>query len=53
MDYRISILRHAQKELGQLPPSGYERVRDAIRALALDPRPSGCRKLSGRDGWRI
>jgi len=28
-------------------------VRDAIRDLANTPRPAGCKKLSGRSGWRI
>ena len=53
MIYRLSILRRAQKELAQLPSSTYERLRDAIRSLGEEPRPSGCRKLSGREGWRI
>ena len=53
MSYTISILRRARKELAQLPPGAYEQVRDAIRALALDPRPPGCLKLTGREGWRI
>lgn len=53
MIYTILILRRAQKELEQLPRGAYERVRDAIFALAENPRPHGCKKLAGRDGWRI
>ncbi|MBN1191441.1 MAG: type II toxin-antitoxin system RelE/ParE family toxin [Dehalococcoidales bacterium] len=53
MSYKILILRGAQKELSGLPKTTYERAKDAIRRLADDPRPRGCRKLSGRDGWRI
>ena len=53
MAYSVSILRRAQKELGQLPVGAYERVRNAIRALGEDPRPPGCLKLAGREGWRI
>jgi mRNA interferase RelE/StbE len=53
MSYTVFILRCAQKELAQLPSEAYERVRDAIRALAQDPRPPGCLKLTGREGWRI
>ena len=53
MSYGIAILRRAQKELAQLPSPAYESVRDAIGALAETPRPAGCRKLSGREGWRI
>jgi mRNA interferase RelE/StbE len=51
--YKVTILRRAQKELGAFPSEGYTRVRDAIGGLAEDPRPSGCLKLTGRDGWRI
>jgi mRNA interferase RelE/StbE len=53
MNYAVSILRRAQKELGQLSSPSFERVCDAIRSLAGNPRPPGCRKLVGRDGWRI
>ena len=53
MTYRVSILRRAQRELARLSSEQYEAVRDAIRALAVEPRPTGTRKLTGRDGWRI
>jgi len=53
MSHALYILRRAQKELAQLPPDAYTRVRDAIRALARDPRPRGCSKLRGREGWRL
>ena len=53
MTYKVTILRRAQKELAALGGEAYTRVRDAIGGLAEDPRPSGCLKLTGRDGWRI
>jgi mRNA interferase RelE/StbE len=53
MSYSIGILRRAQKELAQLPRQEYERIKVAITSLAQDPRPAGCKKLSGREGWRI
>jgi mRNA interferase RelE/StbE len=53
MIYSISILRRAQKELAHLPKGAYEQVRDAIRALACNPRPDGCSKLVARAGWRL
>ena len=53
MTYRLFLLPRAQKELARLPTDAYERIRAAIRALAEEPRPPGCRKLSGREGWRI
>ncbi len=53
MSYSLSILRRAQKELAQIPQSDYERIVEAIRGLAENPRPVGCRKLAAREGWRI
>jgi mRNA interferase RelE/StbE len=54
MTYSLAILPRAQKELSKLyPGEAYNRTRDAIRSLAETPRPAGCRKLSGREGWRI
>ena len=53
MRYEILILRRAQKELADLPKTDYARVRDAVAELAETPRPSGCKKLVGREGWRI
>ncbi len=53
MSYTIRILRRAQKALARLPKRDYERVRDAIRALAENPRPPGAKKLTDREGWRI
>jgi mRNA interferase RelE/StbE len=53
MIHSILILRRAQKELEDLPRDAYRRICQAILGLEEDPRPSDCRKLSGRDGWRI
>ena len=53
MSYEVLILRRAQKELADLPKADYERVRDTVAALAENPRPTGCKKLVGREGWRI
>jgi len=53
MNYSLFILPRAQKELAQLSAGPFARVRDAIRGLANDPRPPGCLKLTGRDGWRL
>jgi len=53
MSYTVLILRKAQGELLDLPLEVYEDVKGAMRALGEKPRPSGCKKLIGRDGWRI
>lgn len=53
MAYRVLILRRVQRALAELPVRDYERVRDTINDLTQTPRPPGCLKLSGRNGWRI
>ncbi len=53
MNYALLILRRAQKELANLDKTEYERVRDAVALLAENPRPNNCKKLVGREGWRI
>lgn len=51
--YRIGILPRARKALGRLPEETYVRILAAIQALANNPRPPGCAKLTNRDAWRI
>jgi mRNA interferase RelE/StbE len=53
MTYTVSILRRAQKELQRIAQEDYERVCEAMRSLAHNPRPIGCLALTGRTGWRI
>jgi len=53
MSYEVLILRRAQKELADLPRLDFIRMNKALVALAAEPRPSGCKKLRDRDGWRI
>ncbi len=53
MTYRVFILRRAQKELAKLPLNSYKRAKEVIRNLSENPRPRGCKKLTGREGWRI
>jgi mRNA interferase RelE/StbE len=51
--YQISISKPAQKQLDKLQDSTADRIIDAIYHLADEPRPIGCKKLKGRDGYRI
>lgn len=53
MSYAISILRRAQKEFAAISESDYRRIREAILKLVENPRPPNCKKLVGREGWRI
>lgn len=53
MKCELLILRRVQKELASLESAPYENVKQAIIELSHEPYPKRCRKLSGRDGWRI
>jgi mRNA interferase RelE/StbE len=53
-DYQIVFTRSAAKELEALPEPIALRILQRIEALAVTPRPAGCRKLVGSDNlWRI
>ena len=52
--YRIEISATAEKQLGKLPRDDQVRIARAISLLAENPRPRGCRKLTGyEDIFRI
>ena len=53
MKYTIVIEKTAQKALASISPPFQDRMIEAIRMLAENPRPAGVKKLSGRDAWRI
>jgi len=52
--YRVLLERAAEKDLSRLSSEIHARVISAIKGLAAEPRPPGCRKLSGsKRDWRI
>jgi mRNA interferase RelE/StbE len=52
--YRVLLERAAERDLSRLSSDVHDRVMVAIKALGLNPRPPGCRKLTGsRNDWRI
>ncbi len=53
MSYTIQIKRSAQKSLAQITEPYQAKIISAIQQLAYNPRPSGCKRLSGKEAWRI
>ena len=51
--YKVTLKRSAIKALETILNPYYARIKEAIYALADEPRPKGCKKLKGRDGYRI
>ena len=46
--------RAAERDIKKLSPREFRKVIAAIRALAKNPRPHGCRKISSsQHDWRI
>lgn len=53
MAYAITILRSAQKQLAKIDRKQQTSIISSIQQLSENPRPAGCKKLSGRPAWRI
>lgn len=51
--YKVRIERKAQKKLSKIPDPYYSSLKNSILRLAIEPRPKGCKKLIGREGYRI
>jgi mRNA interferase RelE/StbE len=47
--YRIEVSATAERQIRKLPRADQIRVVRVIQALSRDPRPPGCRKLTGHD----
>ena len=51
--YNVLIKPSAVKELEAIPRRDRLRIVTKLRALAGNPRPIGCEKLSGREQYRL
>jgi mRNA interferase RelE/StbE len=52
--YRVVLERAAEKDLTRLSSENHDRIMAELEALARNPRPPGCRKLTGsKTDWRI
>jgi mRNA interferase RelE/StbE len=51
--YEIRFRKSVSKDLDPLPKRDVQRIVAAIAALADNPRPPQCRKLSGSDKYRL
>jgi mRNA interferase RelE/StbE len=53
MAYKVTLKIRAIKALEKINEPYFSNIKDAIYSLADNPRPSGHKKLKGRDGYRI
>jgi len=51
--YSLEIKKSAYKEIRKLPKTAIAPIVEAIGKLADDPRPPGCKKLTGEEKYRL
>lgn len=51
--YTVVVTAAVKKTILKLPSSIAPRIETTLLQLEDDPRPPGCKKLKGRDGYRI
>jgi mRNA interferase RelE/StbE len=52
-NYRIVIKKSAAKEIEKVEKKDRIRIVEKIRSLSSDPHPTGSKKLSGQEKYRI
>jgi len=52
-EYTAVLSKKAQKQLDKLTDAIAEPILETIAGLEKNPRPQGCKKLKGRDGYRV
>jgi mRNA interferase RelE/StbE len=52
-NYKLVFKKSVTKDLRPVPNKDVKRILQRIEALATDPRPVGCEKLSGQGKYRI
>jgi mRNA interferase RelE/StbE len=51
--YSIRIRASAERDMKALPSEAFRRVSEAILTLEAAPRPRTCKRLRGREGYRM
>jgi mRNA interferase RelE/StbE len=51
--YKLIFKKSVAKDLRAFPAQDVQRILHRIDALAVEPRPVGCEKLSGQERYRI
>ena len=52
--YEVFLERRAERDIKRLPAEVFDRIIPHLKALSNNPKPSGCRKITGsKSDWRI
>ena len=52
-EYKIYFKKSVWKDLESIPKNDLKKIMKVVESLGNDPRPSGCRKLSGQERYRL
>ena len=53
MGYDVALSATAGRQFAALPRQVQQRLTTVINRLASDPRPPGCKKLTGKNFYRV
>jgi len=51
--YKIYFKKSVWKDFQAIPKKDLKKILKVIESLSKEPRPSGCRKLSGQERYRL
>jgi mRNA interferase RelE/StbE len=51
--YKIYFRESVEKDFSAIPKKDLEKILHRIEALAENPRPPGCEKLTGQERYRV
>jgi mRNA interferase RelE/StbE len=51
--YQVVIEKLAQKQLAKISAPHYQKIVEALKNLAVNPRPHGYKKMKSRSGFRV
>ena len=51
--YKLFFKKSVQKDFDAIPKKDLIRILSRIKALAENPRPKGCEKLTGQERYRL
>lgn len=51
--YELAFKKSVARDLRAFPKADVQRIVRRMHALADDPRPAGCEKLSGQERYRV
>ena len=52
-EYKIYFKKSVEKDFNVIPKKDLKKIIHRIKALAEDPRPPGCEKLTGQQKYRL